>query len=116
MDIGRGREMEQSHGRPATKIEVEAFTAIANLQDENRELKLKIQRLEDELDQKEAERLAACDQRNIAYAEAEELRADGLMLDWIERQIGRPVSLLPLVIQDVMRGKSIREAIERARG
>lgn len=34
--------MEQSHGRPATKIEVEAFTAIAKLQDENWELKERV--------------------------------------------------------------------------
>lgn len=40
---------QYSYGRPATQIEVEAFTAIANLQDENRELKLKIQELKSAL-------------------------------------------------------------------
>lgn len=47
--------MEQSHGRPATQIEIEAFTAIANLQDENWELRLKIRELQDKIKQLEAE-------------------------------------------------------------
>lgn len=38
----------KSKGRPATQIEIEAFTAIANLQDENRELRVKIKQLEAE--------------------------------------------------------------------
>lgn len=40
----------ESKGRPATQIEVEAFTAIANLQDENRELRVKIQQLTKEVE------------------------------------------------------------------
>lgn len=40
--------MKESKGRPATQIEIEAFTAIANLQDENRELRVKIKQLEAE--------------------------------------------------------------------
>ena len=32
--------MKTSRGRPATQIEVEAFRSIANLQDENRKLKI----------------------------------------------------------------------------
>ena len=87
----------------------------SKLQDENQRLKLKIKSLKDELDQKEAERLDACNSRNIAYAVAEQLKADSEALDWLERQIGRPVSLLPLVINDVMRGKGIREAVKRAK-
>lgn len=47
--------------------------------------------------------------------EVERLQADALMLDWIEKQIGGRVSLWPLVVNDIMNGKRIRKAIERAR-
>lgn len=78
--------MEQSTGREPTQIEIEAMRAICNLQDENRELKLEVQRL----------------------------KADASMLDWIEKQIGGRVSLWPLVVNDIMNGKRIRAAIKRA--
>lgn len=72
--------MQQSSGRPATKIEIEAMTAIANLQDENRTLKLKIQELIDATDQAEAEREDACNLRNFAYIELEEVQAENKKL------------------------------------
>lgn len=57
--------MEQSSGRPATQIEVEAFNAIANLQDENRELRVKIQQLTKEVEYLQGEIMrelvSACD-------------------------------------------------------
>lgn len=56
--------MEQSHGRPATQIEVEAFQAIANLQDENRELRIKVRiayEIAENLHKRMKELISACD-------------------------------------------------------
>jgi hypothetical protein len=44
------------------------------------DLRQEIQRLKDELDLKEAERLDACDSRNIAYIELEEAQAENQKL------------------------------------
>lgn len=47
---GTGAEVVLSSGRPATQIEIEAMTAIAKLQDENRELKGRLHQITREVE------------------------------------------------------------------